>query len=167
MSRADNRRKLWNLIKDVKIAMLTTVHNDDTVHSRPMATQRAEFDGDLWFFTSRNTEKCFDVEQEKHVNVSYAAPDDQRYVSVSGRAKVVVDRDKARELWHPGLKAYFPDGAGSRDLALIRVKVDSAEYWDSPTAPIVRLVGFVKALAAGARYEPGENETLDFRGWFK
>ncbi len=164
---SENVRKLWDLIKDIKYAMLTTVHEDGSLHSRPMATQRAEFDGDLWFFTWRNTEKAIDVQKEKHVNLGYASPEGHRYVSVSGRARLITDRKKAEELWHGGLKAFFPKGLEDPDLALIRVKVDSAEYWDSPSAPIVQLAGFVKALAAGQKYHPGENETLDFKkGWF-
>jgi general stress protein 26 len=168
MAHTDHARKLWDLIKNIKYAMLTTVHEDGTLHSRPMATQKVEFDGDLWFFTWKNTEKVFNVQKEKQVSLAYASPDDNRFVSVSGRAKVVTDRERAAELWQPGLKAFFPKGLDDPDLALLRVRVESAEYWDAPSAPIVQLVGFVKALAAGQKYQPGENETLDFkRTWLR
>ena len=42
-------KKLGELIKDIRIAMLTTVDEDGSLRSRPMATQDAEFDGVLWF----------------------------------------------------------------------------------------------------------------------
>lgn len=168
MAHNDSARKLWDLIKDIKIAMLTTVCSDGRLHSRPMVTQRVDFDGDLWFFTLRETEKVDDVHKDKHVNVAYQSADGNRFVSVAGRAKVITDRSKAEELWWPGLKAYFPNGLDDPKLALLRVTVESAEYWESPAAPIVRLAGFVKALAAGQHYEPVENETLEFRkGWFR
>ncbi len=48
----DNIKKLNNLIKDIRIAMLTTQESDGTLRSRAMGTQQVEFDGDLWFFTS-------------------------------------------------------------------------------------------------------------------
>ena len=47
----DNTKKLRELIKDIKYAMLTTTEDDGTLRSRPMATLQTEFDGDLWFFT--------------------------------------------------------------------------------------------------------------------
>lgn len=168
MAHAESARKLWDLIKNIRIGMLTTVHEDGTLHSRPMATQKVEFDGDLWFFTLRNSEKVFDVQKERNVNLSYASPEENCFISVSGRARIRTDRDKAAELWQPMLKAWFPKGLDDPDLALIRVKVDSAEYWDSSAAPIVQAIGFVKALAAGERYHAAENETLDFRrGWLR
>lgn len=162
--------KLRDLIQDIRVAMLTTVEEDGSLRSRPMATQKltqkAEFDGELWFFTGAGSEKVQEIRREQHVNVSYADPDDERYVSVSGTALIVHDRAKAEELWSPVLKAWFPQGLDDPDLALLRVKVEKAEYWDSPSGKMVQLLGLVKALATGERYhaDPGENEKLELAG---
>jgi general stress protein 26 len=158
----ENIKKLRELIKDIKFAMLTTVEADGTLRSRPMATQEVEFDGDLWFFTSSGAPKVDEVQQNQNVNVSYAEPKDQKYVSVSGTAQLVRDRQKIEELWNPLYKAWFPKGLDEPDLALMKVSIDKAEYWDSPSAPLVRLVGFAKAVITG---EPirnlGENEKIE------
>lgn len=168
MAHNDSARKLWDLIKDIKIAMLTTVCEDGHLRSRPMVTQKVEFDGDLWFFTLKGAHKVHEIHKERHVNVAYQSEDGNRFVSVSGRAKLIADRDKIEEMWRPGLKAYFPKGLDDPELALLRVTVESAEYWDTPSAPIVRIAGFVKALAAGQRYEPTEQEKLEFKkGWLR
>jgi general stress protein 26 len=127
-----------------------------------MATQEAPFDGNLWFFTSAASPKVDEIEDEHHVQLSYASPEDNRYVSVSGRATVVRDRAKAEELWSPAMKAWFPDGLDDPELALLRVHVEAAEYWDSPSSTMVHIVGFVKAVSTGQPYQPGENEKLDF-----
>jgi general stress protein 26 len=158
---SENIKKLRKLIEDIKFAMLTTVEEDGTLRSRPMATQLAEFDGNLWFFTNANAPKVDEVQHEQHVNVSYANPDAQKYVSVSGRATLVRDRQKIEELWNPLYKAWFPKGLDDPDLALLRVSVEGAEYWDSPSSPVMRLVGFVKALTTGKPYSGGENEKID------
>jgi len=42
----DNVKKLRELIKDMRFAMLTTAEEDGTLRSRPMATQEFDFDGD-------------------------------------------------------------------------------------------------------------------------
>jgi general stress protein 26 len=154
-------RKLAELMKGIKFAMLTTADADGSMHSRPMATQQVEFDGDLWFFTGRSTHKVADIGREHHVNVSYASPDDMKYVSVSGRATLIDDRAKMAELWNPAYKAWFPDGLDDPDLALLKVEVDRAEYWDSPGNPVVRLVGFVKAMIGGGSESLGENKKID------
>jgi general stress protein 26 len=153
-------KKLGKLIKDIKFAMFTTVDEEGVLRSRPMATQEVEFDGDLWFFTRVDTAKVDDVRQYKQVNVSYAEPDDQRYVSVMGSAEVVDDRDKMAELWNPAYKAFFPEGLGDTRLRLIKVTVREAEYWDSPNK-IASAIGFVKSFVTGDPSDMGENKKIE------
>lgn len=157
--------KIRDLIKGIRIAMLTTIDTDGSLRSRPMGTQEAEFDGDLWFFTTASSAKVHEVERDGRVNASYAAPDDNRYVSLSGTAQLVRDRAKAKELWNPILKAWFPDGLEDPDLALLRVRVEKAEYWDAPSSKMVQLAGFVKAIVTGQRADGlGENEKINLKG---
>ena len=156
--------KLGDLIKDIQYAMLTTVCADGTLRSRPMQTQQALFDGTLWFFTDVESAKVHEVEGERHVNVAYGDPAHNRWVSVAGTAQVVRDHSKIKELWTPPLKAWFPKGQDDPSIALLRVDVSGAEYWDAPSTKMVKLVGFVKAIVTGKRYEPGENEKIDLAG---
>jgi general stress protein 26 len=105
-----------------------------------------------------------EVEHDHHVNLSYADPAREHYVSVSGRCQLVRDRDKARELWNPLLKAWFPEGLDDPELALLRVQVEKAEYWDTPSSRMVQLVGFVKSALTGQEYHPGDNEKISLEG---
>ena len=154
-------KKLGELIKDISVAMMTTICDDGTLRSRPMVTQQVPFDGTLWFFTRGDSPKVDEVRQHHEVNLSYAKPDAQHYVSVSGTAAVVRDREKLKELWNPMYKAWFPKGLDDPELALLRVDVSKAEYWDSPSSTMVHLVGFVKAIVTGQEYRPGENKKVN------
>ena len=156
-------KKLASLIHDMRFAMLTTVCPDGSLRSRPMATQREDFDGVLWFFTDRESAKVHEVEDDRHVNVSYADPDKNDYVSVSGRASLVTDKATMKRLWNPFYKAWFPEGLDDPHLGLIRVDVTAAEYWDSPNSKMVQLAGFVKALVTGREAKGGENEKVNFQ----
>lgn len=156
--------ELREKVHGIRIAMLTTLDEEGSLHSRPMATQSTEIDGDLWFFTAADSPKAREVQSDQRVNLSYADPDSQRYVSISGTASVVRDRAKAEELWSPLLKAWFPKGIDDPNLALLRVSVEKAEYWDGPSSRMVQLAGFVKAILTGKPYDQGENEKLDFAG---
>src|SRR3712207_6666384 len=98
--------KLRDLVKDIDYCMLTTINDDGSLHSRPMAlNSEIEENGDLWFFTYASSYKVHEIDRDQHVNVSFAAPDKQTYVSMSGKAQLVRDRQKIEELWRPGLKA--------------------------------------------------------------
>lgn len=150
--------KLKELIADIPYAMLATTAEDGSIHSRPMSSRQNEFNGELWFFTGRDTGKVTEIRNDQHVNVAFASPKDMSFVSIAGRADLVQDRRKAEELWNPAYKAWFPEGLNDPNLALIKVSVDSAEYWDAPSSSLVHLVGLAKAAITGEKYQPGPKE---------
>ena len=157
----DSVAQLAELIQGIKVTMMTTVEEDGCIRSRPMWTQNKDFDGQLWFFTRDSTPKVDEVEGDSHVNLAYADATRDRYVSVSGTARVVRDSAKIHELWDPSLKAWFPKGVDDPEIALLCVSVSKAEYWDTPNKRMVQLVGFVKSVLTGETYRPGKHEKLD------
>lgn len=157
----ENLQKLIDKIKDIDFAMMTTVDDDGSLRSRPMSTQQIGEDGVAWFFTGYESGKTHEIKNDAHVNLSYSKPDDNMYVSVSGRATVSKDKAKIDELWTPAMKAWFPEGKEDPNVGLIRVDIDKAEYWDSPNNKVVHLIGFVKATLSGESYSPGENKKID------
>jgi general stress protein 26 len=156
------RNKVLSLLKDIRIAMMATHGEDGRMHSRPMATNTVQFDGHLWFFTDRNSPKIADLQRDPEVLLTYSDESRQNYVSVTGRGEVVHDAAKAKELWHEALRVWFPKGAEDPDIALIRVEVDGAEYWDSPSSTMLHAYGYLKAVTTGERPHPGENATVRF-----
>lgn len=153
--------KLVALIKDIKTAMFTTAEIDGTLRSRPMRTQQVKPDGTLWFFTWEDSGKTHEIKHDRHVNVSYMSDADNTYVSVSGKARVVKDQAKIDELWHEPLKAWFPNGKDDPNIALIKVTIHQAEYWDTPSSTLVHLYGMAKAMITGEAADPGENKKIN------
>ncbi len=153
-------QKLRELVKKIDYCMLTTLDDDGSLRSRPMSSNgEIEANGGLWFFTYGDSHKV--VEAEHHqVNVSFSAPDRQSYVSLSGQAELVRDRSKMQELWKPELKAWFPKELDEPDIALLKVNVEKAEYWDAPAGWVAKTIGFVKAVTTGEKAKSGENVKL-------
>ncbi len=80
---------------------------------------------------------------------------------MSGDAEVVNDRAKMEELWSEMCKAWFPKGLDDPDLCLLKVEVNTAEYWESPSGKMVQVLGFLKALATGERADPSGHGEID------
>ena len=159
----DEEKKLFDLIKDIKFAMLTTTDEDGSLRSRPMANKQTDkFEGELWFFTQASSHKVDELQKTAQVNLSYADPGSQDYVSISGPCEMVRDKKKAEELWSPMLKVWFPQGLEDPELALLKITVEKAEYWDSPSNKMTRLFGMAKALLGGDKEALGENKKLNF-----
>lgn len=157
-------QKLREMIKDIDFCMFTTVDENNDLHSRPMSlNSEVDQEGNLWFFTFGNSHKVSEVQRTPKCNVSFANPDDHRYVSITGTAELVRDKEKIKELWKPELKAWFPEGTEEPDIALLRVGIERAEYWDSPRGTVARVFSFVSALVTGKSAEWGENRKIEMK----
>ncbi len=153
--------KIAKMLKDTRIAMLTTFTEEGHLHARPMAMQDIEFDGDLWFFTGKSSPKVHQIEDQPRVNVAFSDPDHQNYVSLSGRASLVIDAEKNKQYWTPALQAWFPEGLDDPELALLKIHVDGAEYWDAPSSTVAHVVGFVQAKLTGKPGDPGDHAKVE------
>ncbi|MEO6972028.1 MAG: pyridoxamine 5'-phosphate oxidase family protein [Rhodoferax sp.] len=155
---------LWDMIKDIKFAMFTTRHGNGHLHSRPMTTQSTVMnDASLWFFVSRKAGPVADLMQEPTVNLTYADPGKDTYVSVSGAAHVVDDLAKTRTLWTSAAQAWFPGGADDPDLALVEVKTSHAHYWDIKENTLKQLPVTSKPSGVGEPARLGESGDMHIR----
>jgi general stress protein 26 len=137
------------------------METDNSLHSRPLATlQASEFDGFLWFFTASDSAKVAEIGGDHHVNLSYADPAHGYFASVSGLGMILRDPEKMAELWDPLVKAWFPNGLDDPNLALVRVRVDKAEYWDASMTTVRRIAAFTKAFTTGDSSDIGENQKI-------
>jgi general stress protein 26 len=123
--------------------------------------QDVEFDGDLWFFAYSDSDLVAQVGANPQVNVAFSDTRQHNWISISGTAAAVDDRAKAKELWNPLLKAWFPDGLDTPTLTLVKVAAESAEYWAAAhSSKVVTLLGYAKAAVTGKTPDAGENETV-------
>lgn len=153
--------KVRDMIEDIRIGMFTTVDDGGNLVSRPMACMQIDENGSLWFFTRKDSPKTEQIDNhEQKVNVSFADVDDADYVSISGTATEVYDRSKIDELWSPAAKPWFPDGKDDPSLILLRVDTQMAEYWDSTSSRMVRLLEMARAAVSGDTYKEGENRKV-------
>ncbi len=150
-----NLRTIAELIKNVRVAMMFTQRDDrfnlDALKGRPMYTQKVDpetFEGVLWFFTDASTSKVHEIETHPRVLLSYAMPEENTYALVYGNAVCDQDEAKARALWNIHAKGWWPEGPTSASLRIIRVQIDSAEYWQGPSNASYML-SLLKAVATG------------------
>jgi general stress protein 26 len=161
--RADDLQKLRELVKEIDFCMLTTVDEKGDLHSRPMSSNGdIDHNGDIWFFTNASSHKVSEIQKLPKVNVSFADPANQHYISISGNAQLVRDQNKIEELWRPEFKMWFPEGKDDPDIALLRVSLEKAEYWDSPSSTVGFMLSFVSSLVTGKEADHGENKKLEF-----
>lgn len=142
--------KLHDLLNDFDSAMLVTRTNEGQLRSRPMMLADVDADGSLWFMTGSDSGKMDEIESDSHVNVALQTK--RKFVSISGKARTVNDRDKVAEVWNEAWKVWFPGGKDDPNLQLLKVDGEMGEYWDnSGTSGIKYLIEAGKAYLRGTR----------------
>lgn len=156
----DELQKVAEIVGEIKFAMMSTEESDGSLRSRPMATMEMDAEGNLWFFTALSSHKIDEAEQHRQVNLSYARPDKQDYLSVSGAVSIVHDKEKMRALWTPWIKPWFPNGLDDPDLVLLKVRITEAEYWLAPGGAAKRLYGLAKGVMTGNTNALGDHRKV-------
>ncbi len=157
------RERLWEMIKSIRFSMFTTRHANGHLHARPMTTQNRSLDEDgcLWFFMAHDSEPVADLTADAVVNVVYADPSSDSYVSIAGHAVVLEDMGLKEKLWSQMAQAWFPAGYTDPNLALVQVKILHADYWDVKESKVVQLFKMAKAAATGVKPKDlGEHATI-------
>ena len=77
-------------------------------------------------------------------------------MTAKGTATVSRDRAKIHELWNPMFKAWFPEGEDDPQIAVIRVDVTEAQYWEASSSKLVFGIKYLAAAATGGKVDVGE-----------
>ncbi len=121
------RTKVRELIEHIRVVMLVTLDAAGGLAARPISVLAVEGDT-VWFFTDVDRPKTMAIGQDHAALLAAASPSNQECISVRGTARVMQDPEQQKALWTEAARLWFPDGAGSPNLALIAVGMDGAEY---------------------------------------
>jgi general stress protein 26 len=119
--------------------------------------------GCFWFITDRRGAKDEEITAAPDVCLAFADPGSNTFLSVTGRADMRRDIDKARALWSNEAQAWWPKGPSDPDVRVLRVVPDSAEYWDTRGNSIMVALKLTAARLSGNPPALGENRKVNMR----
>ena len=161
MSSPEHKKLIWDLIKDIKVGMLVTKEGetDDSMRARPMYLVQDAYDGTLYFYTSRNAEKVYEIENDRDVCITFSDVNEGVFVSLTGKASMTTDQELIDRYWNPGVNAWFENGKDNDDIAILKIKINRGEHWDSDENKLVQLFETAKAnVAESTTPNVGEHE---------
>jgi general stress protein 26 len=144
--------RVWSLMDKIGFCMLST-HDGEDIRSRPMAAHVERDANAIYFLTDANSHKDEEVARDSAVGLAFADPDDQKYVSLTGRAEVSNDRAKIKDLWSTAAKAWWKS-ADDPSIRVLKVTPKDAQYWDSP-GTVVSYIKMAAAAVSDARPDIG------------
>jgi general stress protein 26 len=136
--------KIKELAKEADMCLFVTALTQLPLSARPMSTQDIDDEGNLWFFSTKSSEKNDEIKKDPRVQLFYSNKGASEYLSIYGKAEIIHDIEKAKQLWSPMVKTWFPQGPDDPELTIIKVQPSEAYYWDTKSH---KLVAFLKIIA--------------------
>jgi general stress protein 26 len=139
------------ITKEIDICLFcTSIKTDDGSTARPMSTQDVDDDGNLWFFSDKNSDKNKEIEKDSRVQLFYSDPGKSSYLVVNGEAEIIIDSEKVEELWSPLVKAWFKEGKDDPNISIVKVSSKSAYYWDTEGNKMINFLKMIASVATGS-----------------
>lgn len=154
--------KISALLDHNKLAMMATKLDSMPFSVCPMTTQEIDNNGELWFFTGKNSEHYKELQKDNRLHLTYANQSDQEYLSVYGSAKITEDKQKIDALWSSTLKVWF-SGKDDPNLALLSVTIEDAYYWDQKQNKAITIFKKAKAAITGEKDDTNDKGTLNVK----
>ncbi|MEJ2005328.1 MAG: pyridoxamine 5'-phosphate oxidase family protein [Cyclobacteriaceae bacterium] len=159
MSSPEHKQFIWNLIEKIKVGMLVTEDEDESVlRGRPMHLVQDAYDGTLFFYTSKKSSKVFEIRDNRDVCITFSDPDNQVYVSLSGKAQLTQDRELIDRYWNPWAEAWFENGKQDPDVAVLKIKISKGEHWDADENKLIQAIEIAKSNVTSSTPDLGDNE---------
>lgn len=152
--------KIRELAEDANICHFVTKLSGIPLSSRPMATQKVDDEGNIWFLSDKESDKNHDILEDERVQLFYSANSNYEYLSVYGTAEIIFDKEKIHEMWTNMAKAWFPEGEDDPAISLIKVMPEHGYYWDTKNNKIVSLFKIAKSIVTGKTDDDGIEGTL-------
>jgi general stress protein 26 len=145
-------------MEQINTCMLIS-HDGESIRARPMHARPRESERAVYFLTSATGGKDEEIREDEHVCLTFAEPNDGKYLTVQGNARVLNDRELIRALWNTAAQAWW-EGPDDPSVRVIEVTPDSAEYWDRPHG-LVHRTQFAIAAASALPAQMGDQAKVD------
>ncbi len=153
--------KLKSLVSDITVCLFCTdLKTDDGATCRPMSAIKVCDQGNIWFFSEKNSDKNKAIAADKKVQLFFSHPGKSSYLVVNGDAELISDKVKIDELWTPIAKIWFKEGKDDPNISIIKVTPGDAYYWDTDGNRMINILKMVASVATGTNLVSGNHGAL-------
>ena len=151
--------KLKDLIEDIKVGMMLTGDNHP-ISAVPMTTKKVEDNGNIWFLSGLTSEHNTNIAKNVNVQLLYSHPGEMKFLSVSGKASIITDKEILTDLYSKIDDAWFT-GVDDPNLTAIKFNPEEAYYWDTKTNKYISLFKIGMSVFNDEKADVGEKGKLE------
>jgi general stress protein 26 len=148
-------QKIKELVKEQSICHFVSNLSSRPLSTRPMAAQEVDDNGIIWFFSAKDSDKNHDIHNDNDVQLLFSNPENSEYLSIYGKAWIILHKEKAKKIWTPIAKAWFKEGVDDPELTLLKVVPEEAYYWDTKNNKVVSMFKILASVVTGKTADDG------------
>ncbi len=148
LRREEANKKIKEIAENTDICLFTTDLTTLPLKTRPMSTQKIDEEGNLWFFSEMDSDKNQDIADDDRVQLFYSNRNNFEYLSLYGRASIIKDDAKAKELWKSHVKIWFKEPEDP-NLTILKVVPEDGYYWDTKDGKLTSLFKMAIGMITG------------------
>ena len=129
---------------EIKAKFWKPLKSDRTMFLGLAEGQDGQYEGPIWFFTSRSSELYQHIGSGARAMAHFASKGHDIWATVHGKLSQSNDQATIDRLWNRFVAAWYEGGKDDPDVALIRLDPENAEIWidaSSMVAGIKMLMG--------------------------
>jgi len=119
------------IVGKVAMPVAITVGSEGEANARVVQTSSLSDDWTVRFMTDRRSRKAQEIIRTGRMTLMYQCVEENSYVTLVGRAKVVDDVKVKEAIWKPASYKWHPGGPTDPNVVLIDFVADRIELWSS------------------------------------
>ncbi len=163
LSGADAIRKVQDLVgKAESCFFCTDIATAGSSGTRPMAVQKVDEGGHLWFLSASDSHKNEEIARNPLVHLYFQASAHSGFLTLTGIVETSRDQEKIEELWQPIMKTWFTEGRNDPRITVLKFTPHGGYYWDTKHGKAVAGVKVLIGAAIGQTLDDSIEGTLRF-----
>jgi general stress protein 26 len=130
------------------------------LRARPLEARPERDTETIWFLTDVRGLKDDEIEANPNVCLTFVYAKEKVYLSITGKAFVSRDPERAKALWNEEQQVWWPGGPEDPNLLVMKIEPERAEMWDGPASSAVAAFEFARARLTGTKPNIGEKRKV-------
>ncbi|MEG1265097.1 MAG: pyridoxamine 5'-phosphate oxidase family protein [Myroides sp.] len=154
--------KLKKMVDSIDIGMLSTfTKGTNYPHSIPMSRQEVDYQGNIWFLFSAESDTYQHLQQNKEVSLTFADVKSYEFLSINGTGEVSRDAARIDKYWNDMIAAWFEKGKEDPNIRILKIIPAEAHYWDNKTNKLITFFKVAASAVTGSKMDIGREGNLN------
>jgi general stress protein 26 len=151
--------KIKELAENSRSCCMLTALNQLPIKTRPMAVQKVDARGCIYFLSHRTSDKNSEITASPYVQLVFINEGKAEYLTLYGKAFIYHSQSEIDEMYSPFANNWF-DGKDDPNISIIRFEPEEGHYWDTKHNKVMQMAGILIGAVTGKQMDDGVEGNL-------